>query len=91
MSSIRTANAHNALEYDDTTGIPIGVRQRQRLAGLLTGGFLLSQPATQTGSRTEYIDSEGRYGDLDTRYYFDSTNNTWYDADTDGNELISFP
>ena len=91
MSSIRTANAHNALEYDDTTGIPIGLVERQRLAGLLTGGFLLPQPATQTGSRTEYIDELGRYGDLNTSYYFDSTDNRWYDADTGGNELIRFP
>ena len=92
MSSIRTANVHRAIEFtDDDNNTPIGLIPRQRFAGLLLGGFLLSQPATQTGSRTEYIDSEGRYGDLNTSYYFDPTTNAWYDADVDGNELIGFP
>ena len=92
MSSIRTANAHRALEFTtDDNNTPIGLIQRQRLAGLLTGGFLLPQPETQTGSRTEYIDELGRFGDLNTSYYFDSTNNAWFDADVDGNELIRFP
>ena len=53
MSSIRTANVHRAIEFtDDDNNTPIGLIPRQRFAGLLTGGFLLPQPETQTGSRT---------------------------------------
>ena len=92
MSSIRTANAHRALEFtDDDNNTPIGLVARQRLAGLLAGGFLLPQDTAHTGSRDKYDDEFGRYGDLNTSYYFDSTDNRWYDADTGGNELIRFP
>ena len=95
MSSIRTANAHRALEYDsDST--PIGLVAAQRYAVLLAGGFLLTQDTTHTGDRDKYDDTDGRFGPATTAdgvvtsYYFDGTDNTWYDADPDGNALISF-
>ena len=95
MSSTRTANAQRGFEYDSDDR-PIGLVAAQRYAGLLTGGFLLSQDTTHTGSRDKYDDPDGRFGPAETAtgvvtsYYFDGTNNRWYDADTDGNELIRF-
>ena len=95
MSSIRTANAHRALEYD-SDNTPIGLVAAQRYAVLLAGGFLLPQDTAHTGSRDKYDDRDGRFGPAETAdgdftsYYFDGTDNTWYDADTDGNALISF-
>ena len=89
MGSIRTANAHRAFEYD-SGNTPIGLAARQRYAGLLTGGFLLSQDTATTDTRDKYDDTDGRFGLAGTSYYFDGTDNTWYDADPDGNALISF-
>ena len=89
MSSIRTANAHRALEYD-SDNTPIGLVAAQRYAVLLAGGFLLTQDTTHTGDRDKYDDTDGRFGPAGTSYYFDGTDNTWYDADPDGNALISF-
>ena len=89
MSSIRTANAHRALEYD-SENTPIGLAAAQRYAVLLSGGFLLTQDTTHTGDRDKYDDTDGRFGLAGTSYYFDGTDNTWYDADPDGNALISF-
>ena len=89
MSSIRTANAHRALEYD-SENTPIGLVAAQRYAVLLSGGFLLTQDTTHTGDRDKYDDTDGRFGPAGTSYYFDGTDNTWYDADPDGNALISF-
>ena len=95
MSSIRTANAHRGFEYDsDST--PIGLVAAQRYAGLLTGGFLLSQDTTTTDTRDKYDDPDGRFGPATTAdgvitsYYFDGTdlNGSWQDVD--GNVLIRF-
>ena len=95
MSSIRTANAHRAFEYD-SDNTPIGLVARQRYAVLLSGGFLLTQDTAHTGDRDKYDDPDGRFGPATTAdgvvtsYYFDGTTSAWYDADVDGNELIGF-
>ena len=78
MSSTRTANAHRAFEYD-SGNTPIGLVARQRYAGLLTGGFLLSQDTATTDTRDKYDDPDGRFGPVTTAdgvvtsYYFDGT------------------
>ena len=89
MSSIRTANAHRALEYD-SENTPIGLVAAQRYAGLLAGGFLLTQDTTTTDTRDKYDDDDGRFGPAGTSYYFDGTdlNGSWQDVD--GNVLIRF-
>ena len=89
MSSIRTANAHRALEYD-SENTPIGLVAAQRYAGLLAGGFLLDQDTTTTDTRDEYVDTDGRFGPAGTSYYFDGTDLDGSWQDVDGNVLIRF-
>ena len=89
MSSIRTANAHRAFEYD-SGNTPIGLVARQRYAGLLTGGFLLSQDTATTDTRDKYDDTDGRFGPVGTSYYFDGTDLDGSWQDVDGNVLIRF-
>ena len=72
---VRTASNHTS----DTT-----LRNRM----LLTQGFLLTE-GTTTGTRTEY--SGSLVGEEPQAYFFDSSDNTWYDAITGGNALIAFP
>ena len=90
MSSIRAANAHNAFDYDDTTSMPIGLVARQRYAGLLTGGFLLTEGTATEGTRDLYTDDDGRFGPVGEEYYFDNGDNNWYLEPTGGTALIGF-
>ena len=89
MSSIRTANAHRALEYG-SENTPKGLVAAQRYAGLLAGGFLLTQDTTTTDTRDKYDDDDGRFGPAGTSYYFDGTdlNGSWQNLA--GDVLIRF-
>ena len=55
---------------------------------LLTGGFVLLTEGNVTGNRTEY--SGSLVGETTTSYYYDSSDDSWYDASTGGNLLIGF-
>ena len=89
MSSIRTANAHRALEYDDEN-TPLGLVAAQRYAGLLAGGFLLTEGTATSGTRDLYIDDDGRFGPVGENYYFDNDDSSWYLEPTGGTALIGF-
>ena len=67
-----------------------GLGNNFRYALLLTNGFLLT-PGTSTTAREAYVDTNGAYGAANTTYYFDATANGWFDVDTGGTALISFP
>ena len=55
---------------------------------LLAGGFILLVEGTVTGTRTQYTGSIA--GFTSTDYFFDSADDSWYDAVTGGNRLIGF-
>ena len=89
MSSIRTANAHRALEFD-SENTPIGLVAAQRYAGLLAGGFLLTEGTAASGTRDLYTDDDGRFGPAGEEYYFDNDTSSWYLEPTGGTALIGF-
>ena len=73
-----------------------GVWDNFRYATLLTTGFLLTE-GTTTGTVDEYTDTNGIIGVAATSYFFQNSNDAWYDtlvnaqaAGTTG-RLIAFP
>ena len=59
---------------------------------LLTNGFLLPEvTASNTATRDAYQDTLGVYGTANQIYWFDNTNDSWYNVATGGTALISFP
>ena len=69
-----------------TAGISVPLRNRI----LLTGGFLLPRaPLLDTTNRDAYQGS--LVGEpATTTYWYDNTDDAWYDAGVDGNQLIGF-
>ena len=52
---------------------------------LLTNGFLLPRAATlDTDTREAYADPTGIYGYTSAHYYFDSTDDGWYNVQNAG-------
>ena len=69
-----------------------GVSDPFKYALLLTNGFLLPEnTAMSTDDRDAYTDTTGAYGAADTVYWFDNTNDSWYNVATGGTALVSFP
>ena len=63
-----------------------------KYALLLTNGFLLPEnSAMSTDDRDAYTDTLGVYGTANQVYWFDNTNDGWFDVATGGTALISFP
>ena len=89
MSSTRTANAQRGFEYDSDDR-PIGLVAAQRYAGLLAGGFLLTEGTAASGTRDLYTDDDGRFGPVGEEYYFDNDTSSWYLEPTGGTALIGF-
>ena len=96
-TAAKSANMHQALDYDDESRQPIGLTAIQRYAMLLSNGFItLDLDTEHTGNREKYDDPNGRFGrattpeGVTTSYYFDNAEAAWYDADTDGNRLIGY-
>ena len=87
----KIVNGAWALATDETSSggsVPAALRY----ALLLTNGFLLLEStAMSTATRDAYQDTAGAYGTANTYYWFDNTDDTWYDAATSGTALISFP
>ena len=69
-----------------------GISNNFRYALLLTNGFLLPEnSAMSTDDRDAYTDTLGVYGAANTVYWFDNTNDGWFNVATGGTALISFP
>ena len=65
---------------------------RIKYALLLTNGFLLPEvTASNTATRDAYQDTLGVYGNVNQIFWFDNTNDSWYNVATGGTALISFP
>ena len=65
---------------------------RLKYALLLTNGFLLPEvTASNTATRDAYRDTLGVYGNVNQIFWFDNTNDSWFDVATGGTALISFP
>ena len=96
-ASITTRNyslnvlADNTVSWQESTSggeVPNALRY----ALLLTNGFLLPEnTAMSTDDRDAYTDTTGAYGNANTVYWFDNTNDGWYNVSTGGTALISFP
>ena len=73
-----------------------GVWNNFRYATLLTTGFLLTE-GTTTGTVDEYTDTNGIVGASTTSYFFQNSNDTWYDTLVNAQaagatgRLIAFP
>ena len=73
-----------------------GVWDNFRYATLLTTGFLLTE-GTTTGTVDEYTDTNGIIGVAATSYFFQNSNDTWYDTLVNAQaagatgRLIAFP
>ena len=69
-----------------------GLGTNFKYALLLTNGFLLPEnSAMSTDDRDAYTDTLGVYGTVGQVFWFDSTDDSWYDVSTGGTALISFP
>ena len=80
-----------ALATDETSSGG-SVPDSLRYALLLTNGFLLPEAtAMSTDDRDAYQDTTGAYGTANAYYWFDNTDDSWYNVQTGGTALISFP
>ena len=69
-----------------------GVSDAFRYSQLLTGGFLLAKNAGQTtATRRAYTDTAGAYGTADNVYYYEASSKSWFNVQSGGTALISFP
>ena len=69
-----------------------GISDNFRYALLLTNGFLLPEnSAMSTDDRDAYTDTLGVYGAAGDIFWFDNTNDGWFNVATGGTALISFP
>ena len=69
-----------------------GVTNPFKYALLLTNGFLMEESTDMsTATRDAYRDITGAYGEADAYYWFDNTTDSWYDLQTGGVALVSFP
>ena len=62
----------------------------KRAGVLLTQGFLLREITSTAGTRTEYVDDDGRFGAAGVSYYYDDSDSTWYTAAMGGLAIVSF-
>ena len=63
----------------------------KRAGVLLTQGFLLREITSTAGTRTEYVDDDGRFGAAGVSYYYDETApGSWYTAAEGGIQIVSF-
>ena len=56
----------------------------------MTQGFLLREITSTAGTRTEYVDDDGRFGAAGVSYYYDDSDSTWYTAAMGGLAIVSF-
>ena len=88
VTGITIGTGDSAVTRNLATG---GLSDAFRYSLLLTNGFLMQEnTAMSTDDRDAYTDTLGAYGNANAVYWFDNTDDGWYNVSTGGTALISF-
>ena len=91
-TSTNADQAYTTTETDRLLSIATGASDALTYAVLLSNGFLLPEnTAMSTATRDAYTDIAGAYGTANSVYWFDNTDDSWYNVATGGTALVSFP